>query len=128
MKNKETLKSLELYSEESKAGKSYFLKAIYEIENQYVKNEIVIPKIALPLCPGEHVIHKYESHSYSSLKVDIPHTIDIGFGDLPMMSDDHGRYYYEVTVAEYPQKMTLSEIEKKLGYKVEIVSEKPDAK
>ena len=126
MKEKETLKSLELYSEETKAGKSYFLKAIYEIENQYVKKEIVIPKIALPLCPGEQVIHKYES--YPSLKVDIQRTIDIGFGDLPVMSDDHGLYYYEVTVAEYPQKMTLSEIEKKLGYKVEIVSEKADAK
>ena len=122
MKIKETLKSLELYSEESKAGKSYFLKAIYEFENQYVKKEIVIPIIALPLCPGEHVICKSSCHP--SLKVDIPNTIDIGFGDLPMMADDHNRYCYEVTVEEYPQKMTLSEIEKKLGYKIEIVSEK----
>ena len=126
MKHKERLKSLRLYSEFNNGGISYFLKAVYEIENDYVKKEIVIPKILLPICEPEHVIRK--TTSYPSLKIDIPHTIDIGFGDLPLMADDHKHYFYENVIEEYPQKMTLSEIEKKLGYKVEIVSEKVDAK
>lgn len=45
--------------------------------------------------------------------------IDIGFGDLPCV----GSVTYQ-TIEKKEQTMTLSEIEKKLGYKIKLVSEK----
>ena len=45
--------------------------------------------------------------------------IDIGFGNLPCV----GGVTYQ-TIEKKEQTMTLSEIEKKLGYKIKLVSEK----
>lgn len=46
-------------------------------------------------------------------------TINLGFGELPCV----GGMLYE-TIKKKEQTMTLSEIEKKLGYKIKLVSEK----
>lgn len=126
MKDKETLKSLELYTDKDKSGRNqYYLKAVYEHKTKFRKTECTIPKIYLPVNFGE-----------PAFKIPIPHCrhivdenfIDLGFGDLLMVRDKDNVIFTEKVIEEYPQKMTLSEIEKKLGHKVEIVSEKPDAK
>lgn len=46
-------------------------------------------------------------------------TINLGFGDLQCV----GGVIYEI-IKEKEQTMTLAEIEKKLGYKIKLVSEK----
>lgn len=111
------LTKLELYKEDDQ----YFLKAEYEEITKTQKKRITIPKIVLPL---------YDRPIIGSASP-FDHTIgvDIGFGALPfgidLIHDDPNTVYYdEEVIEEYPQKMTLEEIEKKLGYKVEIVSKK----
>ena len=41
-----------------------------------------------------------------------------------MIQDTDGSVFITKIIEEYPQKMTLEEIEKKLGYKIELVSKK----
>lgn len=113
---KAELKKLELYSETSKYGPYdvYFLKAIYEYKDEHQRSEIVIDRINLPVST-RHMNISVES----SYKLKPVTKVDIGFGDMFI----DGNITVNV-LEEYPQKMTLEEVEKKLGYKVEIVSGK----
>ena len=52
------------------------------------------------------------------------YTIDIFGTTLPLRRDEAGNICYEKVIEEYPQKMTLAEVEKKLGHKIELVSKK----
>lgn len=111
---KEELKKLELYCEKDDDGivEQYYLRAEYEIITEYKKSKIVIDKIALPVyCPTIRQDISLDTFPYT--------TVDFGFGELQVLAPMR-----EVIIEEYPQKMTLKEIEKKLGYKVEIVSDK----
>ena len=128
------LKNIELYPDRDTfigyAG--YYIKAVYEVETETQVREIIIPKIDL------------------GLRSDIVPRIDIGpgpkpeakihllhGGELPLCSkavscvDKYGEtveapdvLYVKVVKREKQKKMTVEEIEKNLGYKVEIVSEK----
>lgn len=111
------LTKLELYQEDG----CYYLRAEYKEENDYRLQKYTIPKMVLPInqyptikqgCYRDRLGRLYET------------TIDLGFGDLDILKDDDGYYYKCEIIKEYPQKMTLEEIEKKLGYKVELVSGK----
>lgn len=102
-----------------------YLKAVYEKVTKYKRERITIPRILLPINTGEPIIKKGLS---GGIYPDV--TVDIGFGDLPVdyvttepISRQKGAVITEI-LEEYPQKMTLEEIEKKLGYKVELVSTK----
>lgn len=103
------LTKLELYQEDGK----YFLNAEYEEEDNHRLQRYTIPKILLPIDPYPTI--RYDDRTNS---------VDLGFGELPVLECDKGYLFELETVKEYPQKMTLEEIEKKLGYKVEIVSGK----
>lgn len=112
------LQSLELYSEmvNDMGDIQYFLKAVYEHETPYRKERLTIPKIYLPVRQKEVVV-KHSCGIYDEV------TADIGFGDLKVCRKDKVAYTVEV-LEEYPQKMTLEEIEKKFGHKIELVSSK----
>lgn len=112
------LTKLELYSENDE----YYLRAEYEVIYTHRKTKITIPKIKLPLFNNPLIA-----------TADVPlglmytkpmHEVNIGFGKLEMCNDQKDRFMYEEVLKEYPQKMTVDEIEKELGYKVEIVSKK----
>lgn len=119
--NKVELKSLDFYTEEHDGVKTYLAKAVYECKNQYRKTEVIIPRIMLPV----------DSHHIPAIRREEAQWlytpgwfIDIFGSEIPLRPDEDGNVYYEKVIEEYPQKMTLAEIEKKLGYKVELVSEK----
>lgn len=120
IRNKDEIKliSLELYTEiiNDMGDVDYFLKAVYERTNKYVKERIVIPKIRLGVNPNNLIINHATCYNHEA-------NVNIGFGNLPIVSVDGIAYLTEV-IEEYPQKMTMEELEKKLGYKVEIVSKK----
>ena len=118
---KSELTKLELYQEDD----SYYLRAEYEVEDDYRLQKYIIPKLWLPISGNPVIKHDHYRMSYGDLiKNNREITIDLGFGDLTVLKGDD-RYYYKCeTLKEYPQKMTLDEIEKKLGYKVELVSGK----
>lgn len=79
--------------------------------------EIYFPRIQLPInrariktrfsypCPGV-------SRCY----------VDLGFGELPVPGNNITAYTKKV-IETKTKKMTLKEIEKKLGYKIELISE-----
>lgn len=112
------LTKLELYSENDE----YYLRAEYEVIYTHRKTKITIPKIRLPLFNNPLIIKGVVN--LDSMYTKPTHEINIGFGELEMCDDHKGNFMYEEVLEEYVQKMTIDEIEKKLGYKVEIVSKK----
>lgn len=111
------LTKLKLYQEDG----CYYLRAEYEVEDDHRLQKYTIPKISLPirgdLVINDDVLDYYPIARYHS-------TINLGFAELEILKGGDGYYYKCEILKEYPQKMTLEEIEKKLGYKVELVSGK----
>lgn len=118
-------KSLEVFEEIHNGIKSYLAKIVIEAENNYRKVEITIPRIDL-LVDTTHVPvinQPFLLDSTYATKVQ-DYSIDIFGTTLPLRRDEKGNVYYEKVLEEYPQKITLDEIEKRLGYKIELVSKK----
>lgn len=111
-----------------KDEKQYYLSAVFRLEDKFAVKELTVPRIVLDIKDG--LIIKEDSDPYYPYpNVNRPMYIDMGFGCLPIKSDiikGHPgyRYYICETIEEKTQELTLSEIEKKLGYKVKIVAEK----
>ena len=118
-------KSLEVYEEVHNGIKSYLAKIVIEAENEHRKVEITIPRIDLlvdtsrmPTISQAFVLNSPYIGRFNDYSIDI-------FGTtLPLQRDEAGNVCYEKVIKEYPQKMTLDEIEKKLGHKIELVSKK----
>ena len=118
-------KSLEVYEEVHHGIKSYLAKIVIEAENEHRKVEITIPRIDLlvdasriPTINQNFILDSAYTGRFNDYSIDI-------FGTtLPLRRDKTGNVYYEKVIEEYPQKMTLDEIEKKLGHKIELVSKK----
>ncbi len=91
----------------------YYLSAQYTIEDRGTIKEVCFPKIRLKI--GEDRLHI--EYTYNSCRV------DMGCGSWLVEPNIIGVYYTEKVIGEKIYEMTLSEIEKKLGYKVKIVSE-----
>ena len=122
---KVNFKSLEVYEEVHNGIKSYLAKIVIEAETEHRKVEITIPRIDLlidtsrvPRIDREFLLNS----PYFGRSSD--YTIDIFGTTLPLRRDERGNVYYEKVIEEYPQKMTLAEVEKKLGHKIELVSDK----
>ena len=109
------LTKLELYQEDDK----YYLRAEYEVITKTSKKKLTIPKIYLQT----NMVYPIIEFAVPSLTTSNA-TVDLGFGKMEMIQDNDGTVCITKIIEEYPQKMTLEEIEKKLGYKVELVSKK----
>ena len=115
---KSKLKDLELFWDPDR--KEYYLKAKYEVEDDYRITEHIFPHIVFPItdefvAEGSDVIHcGYGAMRRRSGKVYIPGT------DGKTIESSHIIRIIE----EKPQEMTVEEIEKKLGYKIKIVGDK----
>lgn len=118
--DKVTCEDIELIRE----GNGAYLSLRYLLENEREIVRLTIPRVQLPIntaaCPELDVttVHddwhrRYGTKSY----------IRCGFGTvLPVMNHDNVDYTVEI-VKEKTHKLTVAEIEKRLGYKIEIVSE-----
>ena len=122
------LKDLKLHkvhhaSNNTKGGSnSYYLSAVYEYENNFVVSEITIPHIALPLNVITGFDTDYTAYSFSD---DVEYTLHMpGNHTLTVYRTDKGVYYEEKIIKEKRQKMTMEEVEKALGYKIEVVSKR----
>ena len=103
----------------------FYLHAECVHETERYKKRIIIPKILLPI--SDDFVIKTPTHYYDR------GTINIGFGNVPLMRGEvfyKGDHHEDVYAVEYieedkkpTKKMTLSEIERKLGYKIELISE-----
>lgn len=112
------LKDLKLYQENNK----YYLSAILYYENEKGIYEMSIPKIALPISPDIEV--NLESYYDIWTKITKTGNVDFGFGRLSIKPfDDEGNLLTMTCIEEKVHKMTLAEIEKELGYKIELQKE-----
>lgn len=117
------LVDLQLHKEEKDNSVFYYLSATYQYENDRGVYEATIPKIHLPIAyHGEPIMRT----SVSRYPYHEDNTIDIGFGEVAILKDDTGAMFYERLIKEKIYDMTIDEIEKKLGYKVRVVSGKGD--
>ena len=117
-KRKNYLKDLQLHKD--KDG-DYYLSAVYITEDKRGIYETTIPHICLPLTN-----HAVINIPCGDIYFKPTPTVDIGLGELFMDQDENGHYHVVRTIEEKVHNMTLSEIEKKLGYKVRVVSEKEE--
>lgn len=109
-----TIKDLQLYKENNQ----YYLSALVNYEDKSGIYEISIPKIKLPVgrnCIINNTISERNYKPYTTV------SIDFGLGELYADPFDNNENYYIVTcVEEKVHKMTLADIERELGYKIEI--------
>ena len=106
----------------------HYLDLTYEYEDQYRISKVHFPMVRLPIERIGNINHIFISSSVRHEKV----SIDFGTCDFDLelmcrefKDVDGSEYIYRVeTIKEKTQKMTVAEIEKKLGYKIEIVAEK----
>lgn len=97
----------------------YSLDMTYTVETPEEISELHIPRVMLPISDSDVVVKTAHEYYGSFLYI-----ADIGFGPCPVLEDSDGHYYTVKTIKEKTKEMTLEEIEKKLGHKVKIVSDK----
>lgn len=108
------LKSLTLIEENDK----YYLSAVYRVEDDNGTWELSYPRIELTI---NKKFAPLLSAEYGTGCNDF--VIDLGFGDLPLREIRKGVYAEKKLIEEKIHDMTVSEIEKALGYKVRIIEE-----
>lgn len=134
---KVTLKSVRVYKDKTyNSNHEFFLELTYEVENDKGVYEYIVPKV--DLCINKSYFPRLEINSnlypFHEAKDYIQFDDDV---TMPLMKktitikdlkgndvECKNTYYVVRTIKEKTHKMTLSEIEKKLGYKIELVSEK----
>lgn len=120
----------------------FYLQIIYQVESLAGFFEVVFPKIAvstsiyrLPeVFEAEDVAKYYDPTIYNSnlkplfleqrLFVKLDDDSDVIY---PLIPDEREHLYYIKCLREKEKEMTLSEIEKRLGHKIKLVSKKGDS-
>ncbi len=120
--NKYELIDLQLHKEKLDTNAEvYYLSAVYRHETDSGVYEFTVPRIVLPISDDPILKRSTPGRTRYTWAYD---SIDLGFGDLFLHPDEDGHIFYEKFIKEKIHDMTLDEIEKKLGYKVRVVSEK----
>lgn len=110
-----TLNDLQLYKENNK----YYLSAMFFHEDKKGYYEVSIPKIKLPVSQdcAVNFSSRYDDYHKPYKIVDV----DFGFGILfAEPFDDECNFLTMKCIEEKVHPMTLAEIEKELGYKIEL--------
>ena len=113
------LKDIQLYEEDGQ----YYLRLKYLHEDDHKVEEIEIPKARLPF--NKKVKPDLSYSSFTHLEEAY---ISTGYNNSlelkPMETSEANHVFWTGKVLKYkPKEMTISEIEKKLGYKIKIVAE-----
>jgi len=122
MNAKSELKDIQFYEENGQ----YYLRLKYILEDDYRIEELEIPKVRIPFYKDGYPIVNYSYHPDWNRKEECylltgPEPgLDVMSGET---SEANHAFYTRKILKEKPKEMTLAEIEKKLGYKVKIVSE-----
>lgn len=120
------LKSLELYEERYNGEMHHFLKGVWEYETVTGRYELTIPKIDLGNSFYEVPEIKCDLLRSDFFDICQLHHIPFRGTELPLRHDDRGNVSYVKELEKFEKEMTLEEIEKKLGYKIKLVSGKGD--
>lgn len=118
------LKDAQIYIQDG----SRYLKLVYEYEDGYGIHELTVPQVEFPF--GNRLGLTYICENNPELQRLAIYLCTVGdFANVFLYDTktDDGFVYYTDKIIEYkPKKMTIEEIEQKLGYKIEIVSSKKE--
>lgn len=109
------LKDVELIKEKDpliEGQINYYFSITYIRTDEFGKQEINYPRVYLPIFRKTFYTSSVHSDSF----------LDIGLGELPLKPGPDGKLFTLKQVEEYPQEMTLEEIESRLGHKIKIIS------
>lgn len=118
------LKDAQIYIQDG----SRYLKLVYEYEDSYGIHELTVPQVEFPF--GNRLGLTYICENNPELQRLAIHLCTVGdFANVYLYdtkSNDGLVYYVDKIIKHKPKKMTIEEIEQKLGYKIEIVSSKKE--
>ena len=118
------LKDAQIYVQDG----SRYLKLVYEYEDGYGIHELTVPQVEFPFGNRLNLKHIYEANpALRRLSIRLRTEGDVANVFLyDTKTDDGFVYYTDKIIKRKPKKMTIEEIEQKLGYKIEIVSSKKE--
>ena len=114
-----TIKDLQLYKEDNQ----YYFSAVFNYEDKKGYYEISVPKIKLPISYCQVSTESSYDIWYGHQKIA---KVDFGFCTLdafPVAIGNQETLFTMKCIEEKVHKMTLAEIEKELGYKIELKKE-----
>ena len=105
-----------------------YLKLVYQYEDKDGIHELTIPQVEFPFGNRPGLTYICENNpELQRLSIRLCTVGDFANVYLHDTKSDDGTVYYLDKIIKYkPKKMTIEEIEKKLGYKIEIVSSKKE--
>ena len=118
------LKDAQIYIQDG----SRYLKLVYEYEDGYGIHELTIPQVEFPFDNRLDLTYICENNpKLQRLAIRLCTVGDFANVYLyDTKSHDGLVYYVDKIIKRKPKKMTIDEIEQKLGYKIEIVSSKKE--
>ena len=114
------LKDAQIYIQDN----TRYLRLVYEYEDERGLHELTIPQVEFPFGNRLGLKHIYENNP-ALRRVSICLCTEGDVANVYLYdtkSDDGLAYYVDKIIKCKPKKMTVEEIEQKLGYKIEIVS------
>ncbi len=107
---------------------SRYLQLVYQYEDTDGIHELTIPQVEFPFGNRLNLKHIYETNpALRRVSIRLCTEGDVANVYLHDTKSDDGMVYYLDKIIKYkPKKMTIEEIEQKLGYKIEIVSRKKE--
>lgn len=118
------LKDAQIYTQDG----SRYLKLVYEYEDSYGIHELTIPQVEFPFGNRLNLIYIHENNpAPQRLSIRLCTDGDVANVYLHNSKSYDGLVYYtDKIIKRKPKKMTIEEIERELGYKVEIVSSRKE--
>ena len=118
------LKDAQIYTQDG----SRYLKLVYEYEDSYGIHELTIPQVEFPFGNRLNLIYIHENNpALQRLSIRLCTEGDVANVYLhDTKSHDGFVYYTDKIIKRKPKKMTIEEIERELGYKIEIVSSRKE--
>lgn len=123
--NSQKLEKVELWKEEETGN--YFFKLEYLCEDESEIFKIIYPKVETGI-PLRNAYPSIDPGVFPNKDIyRLPFYCMYDEGHIAF-EDEKGNFMYKETIEKKTYEMTMEEIEKKLGYKVKIVSKKEEIK
>ena len=124
IRNKCFLKDAQIYVQDG----SRYLKLVYEYEDSYGIHELTIPQVEFPFGNRLNLFYIHGNNP-AQQRLSIRLCTEGNVANVYLhdtKSYDGLVYYVDKIIKHKPKKMTVEEIEQKLGYKVEIISSRKE--
>lgn len=107
-----------------KENGAYYLSLEYLLEDENKVEKLTIPRAKIPIDDGFYPVLVHSTPTFSTYFGGGRVSLNSGYEGhrFELKADPNGNLFKFETIKEKEHEMTIEEIEKKLGYKVKIVS------